>query len=336
MRTRPHLSAELSALYWRRSVQAKRSRHHGAPTALRTWLLGLAVVGLLVVVGLQSVRAETTPATLPPPLPPTTAVATPLNAMVGEARTIKITGTWPTDCPPVSPTLDARFSEYTRTIVVTMRQVVTFVPCKTVATPYTHELLYTPTITGVTRVLIQSMTNGLETPIAVHGEGRVLAFPVPPVIAPPPPPTPPPVPTVPTVFPVWASGDITGLWFDPATNGSGLSFNHNYQVSNAVFGTWYVYDQQGLPRWVTLQSAVWKSDGGIVEGKIFETHGVPCPTLGLACPSLAILPATEIGTFRASFTGLSPSVVGVPAGKIEAFAPNGATLFTSNILRLVL
>ena len=52
--------------------------------------------------------------------------------------------------------------------------------------------------------------------------------------------------------------DYTGLWWDPATPGFGVSL-HQDPVSHAIFGSWYFYDGSGFPSWLTLQDGQWTS-----------------------------------------------------------------------------
>lgn len=250
-----------------------------------------------------------------PAIPQVAIQVQPLVADVAVARKIIVAGTWPDACAPVSATLDTKFSELTRTIVVQLLTPPTLVACAQVPTPYTYELPYVPAAKGVTTILAYTNTGGSNPgALTLRTTGRVVVAPA---------------------DTVWSGGDIGGAWYDPATNGSGLTFVHNYLGNDGLFGTWYLYDSQGLPRWYTLQEGKWSKNGTVVEGKLFESRGAACPQVVLYCPTTSVGAATEIGLFRATFSGLG-SVLGPPnlPAKIEAIAPNGAVLFSSNIQRL--
>jgi hypothetical protein len=248
------------------------------------------------------------------PTPEVAIITVPLVADVGVARKLTVFGVWQNSCPPSSATLDTRFSELTRTIVVQLLRFPTSVPCPPTPTEYRFELAYVPIAKGITTVLAYTTTGGdSPTSLSYRISNRVVVAPV---------------------DSVWSYGDISGAWYDPATNGSGLTFVHNYIGNDTVFGTWYLYDSQGKPRWYTLQEGKWKQNGEIVEGKLFESRGTPCPLVLLYCPTTSVGTAVEVGTFRATFKGLGSVVGGTVSAKIDAIAPTGAVLFSSSIQRL--
>jgi hypothetical protein len=275
--------------------------------------LALLSVGTLSF-GLLPAHAQVN--TSPPQPIVRSAVATPLVADIGVARVITVTGTWPNGCVPQSARVEAQYVEFTRTIVVRLIGASAGAACTQALKDYTVEIPYTPTVAGASTVLVYSAEVSGGDPVVYRAEGRLVVAPA---------------------KTVWAADDISGLWYDPKTSGSGLTFVHNYQQTNNVFGTWYVYDQQGLPYWYTLQAPVWKVNGTVLEGKLYQSRGTPCVSAVLACPSVAIPPPVEIGTFRIEFTGLGPPQIGAgPTARIDAIAPNGVLLFSSTIQRLTL
>ncbi|HEX4858495.1 MAG TPA: hypothetical protein VFV17_05715, partial [Usitatibacteraceae bacterium] len=117
-------------------------------------------------------------------------------------------------------------------------------------------------------------------------------------------------------------------WYEPSTNGSGLTFVQSAQVADLVFGTWYVYSADGGSRWYTIQNTAWRSQGSVLEGDLYETRaaGTSCPAPLESCP----VPFSALAIIgRARFT-LSDE----HNGRIEALTALGSTLFASNITRI--
>lgn len=123
--------------------------------------------------------------------------------------------------------------------------------------------------------------------------------------------------------------DLTGMWYDPATNGSGLTFVHGFTRDDVLFGTWYVYDALGVPRWYTIQGVQWKAGGLEANGLIYETtaNAIVCLPPLIGCP---VSFATVFSPARARIVMQGPN-----SAQIQALTPGGAALFTSNIIRSV-
>ncbi len=123
--------------------------------------------------------------------------------------------------------------------------------------------------------------------------------------------------------------DLTGMWYDPTTHGSGLTFLHGFTRDDVLFGTWYVYDATGAPRWYTIQSVQWKPGGLVAEGQIYETRAssVVCLPPFTGCP---VAFATILSQSQARIVMQGPN-----NAQIQAIAPNGTVFFTSNIVRSV-
>jgi hypothetical protein len=226
---------------------------------------------------------------------------TPVTAEPGVAREIRISGNWP-GCPPVGANLGAA-SPGTTTRVARMVLPATFAPCAAI-------LAYSVTTTVVPSAI------GIEKLLVLNVDGEYLGE---------------------TLVDTRASSDnrsgfnITGMWYDPQSNGSGLTFVHSRVNDNAVFGTWYVYDSSGKPRWYTIQNAAWKSQGRVLEGVIYETLApvrASCPAPLTACPAevISLLLVLDVGRARVTLTGPDRALV-------EALARDGSVVFSSNVMR---
>ena len=126
-----------------------------------------------------------------------------------------------------------------------------------------------------------------------------------------------------------SNGDISGMWYDPATSGSGISFHHN-PASDAVFGTWFMFGTAGTSavrsRWFSLQGMQWISST-VLEGIVLESASkLPSCAASNSCPQSASAPGAR-GTVRVTLTGANDA-------KIETFDLFGAALFTSNLTRI--
>lgn len=247
-------------------------------------------------------------ATLPPPTTPLLMVSPPVAA-VAEPRTLTVTGLWPNTCAPVAATLDSSLFTVVKTITIRLQAPLTLVACAQVLTPYRFDLAYAAREVGVARVLIVSSTG------APTGEGRVV--------------------TTAAGSTTRSAGNISGAWYDPITSGSGLSFVHAYQGSDVVFGTWYLYDRNGVPRWLSIQDVTWSEGGTVMEGMLFETRAGGsdiCPQNVIACPAVSTS-LTKIGRMRATFVGIGLYDDVAPQARVEAFSNTNAPLFSSNIIR---
>ncbi len=129
--------------------------------------------------------------------------------------------------------------------------------------------------------------------------------------------------------------DTNGMWFDAATNGSGVALHHRRGKTDAVFGTWFLYNNNSESRWVSFQSANWQQDGSVLEGLLIETRG------GCQFPSLVACPA--VGNFRTDppqdLFSATPSRVRITfqsatRARAEVLSLGGAVLFTSELTKL--
>jgi hypothetical protein len=275
--------------------------NHRAMRALVCFAICIAM--LCVFAAIPQARAQG----LPLPTTPTLFV-TPAVGAAGEARVLTVSGQWPNSCAPAAATLDTSVVATAKMLVVRLLAPLTLAPCAQVLTRYRFELGYTTSEDGVLRVRLVSST-GSPT-----GEGRVVTA---------------------ALGTIRAAGDITGVWYDPATNGSGLSFTHAYQGSDSVFGTWYLYDRDGIPRWLSIQGVKWSAGGTAMEGTLYRTFSGAdvCPPALIACPA-ASAPAVPIGRVKATFIGIDIGNDIAPQATVEAFDNANAPLFSSKIFRL--
>jgi hypothetical protein len=193
-------------------------------------------------------------------LPPYSPVITvnPLVADVGVARTITVSASWPDGCVPVNPTLSTSNIPGADTINIHFTVPQTFAPCTQAVTPYTATFNYTPARAGVQRIAVM-LTDGRYL-----GGGQLITQ---------------------TANQPRASVDLSGVWYDPASNGSGLSLVHSQTTSDVLAGAWYVFDGAGKPFWYLIQNGRWQSStayvGNLVEAQAAATG---CNVLLPACP----------------------------------------------------
>jgi hypothetical protein len=239
-------------------------------------------------------------------VPPYSVGVSPQITDLGVARTITAIGIWNDACPPTSASVEDDLAQGLSTLIVRLRVPETLVACAQVPTSYKLDVTYVPKQRGVLKVFALTQAG---TPL---GQTRLVTS----------------TSTAPR-----ARVDLTGLWYDPATNGSGLTFIHAYAGSDLVFGTWYLYDTARKPRWYTIQAATWKNDGQVMEGKLYETAAKPCSGPAVSCPVIPVLDTVkEVGTVRVSFD----PAFGVIFDKAtaEAFSSTGQLLFSSTIEKI--
>jgi hypothetical protein len=228
----------------------------------------------------------------------------PQVADLGVVRTITASGLWPDACIPVSATLEEDLAAQLSTLVLRLRVPETLAACAQVATPYNLQVTYTPKVRGVLKVFALTQSG------QPFGQNRVITS---------------------TSTDPRARVNLTGLWYDPATNGSGLTFIHAYDGSDVVFGTWYVYSADGKPRWYTIQNSAWKNEGQTLEGKLYETAARQCGSNVPVCPP--VLDTTkEVGIARVTFNPAFGVIF--DRASAEAFSPAGQLLFSSTIQRI--
>jgi hypothetical protein len=248
-------------------------------------------------------------------------VLTPIISVVPDvdvpnrARTIVISGQALSGCPFADPQFDGPASLLLGGVVIRLDPVPTLAPCNTnITVPFRFEVPYTPTAVGTLRVVAASSSGGIRSESQIRTsatQGRTRAV-----------------------------GNITGIWYDQTTNGSGIQINHNFAGTDAVFATWYVYDPNGKARWVSIQNVTWQAGGTEFTGDLLETKSSVIQCTPIPCADSVgprkLESMTKIGTVRFRFTGLEPYSDTVPQGVAEAFSSSGALLFVSNIQRIAI
>ena len=87
--------------------------------------------------------------------------------------------------------------------------------------------------------------------------------------------------------------NYTGPWFNAAESGWGLNIVHQ---GDLVFPTWFTYDADGKPLWLTVQGARRQADGSFT-GDVFRTTGVPFDQI--TGPASRVF--TKLGTAKLTF-----------------------------------
>jgi len=119
--------------------------------------------------------------------------------------------------------------------------------------------------------------------------------------------------------------DINGMWYDPASDGSGISMHQAANNGSATLGTWFMFDRGGATRWYSLQASSWVA-ADTLQGTFIEATA-SC-AVGMACPAKARL---LIPTFN--FRMVFQSAASATA---EVFGEEGKLLFKSELRRLQL
>ncbi|MBL8515487.1 MAG: hypothetical protein JNM76_00845 [Betaproteobacteria bacterium] len=210
--------------------------------------------GLLACALIAGAHAQTN-LTLPPFTPIVT--VSPVVADVGVARTITVSASWPDGCVPVSPSLSPSTLPSSDTLNIRFSLPMTLIACTQVVTPYSATFTYTPTKAGAQRIAVM-LTDGRYLgggQLITQGAGQPRA-----------------------------SVDLTGVWYDPASNGSGFSLFHSQSGSDVMAGAWYVYDGTGKPFWYLMQNGRWQSNTTYL-ANLIELQGATtgCAILLPAC-----------------------------------------------------
>ncbi|MDX2218526.1 MAG: hypothetical protein SF172_05830 [Burkholderiales bacterium] len=228
----------------------QRSYFSRASSFMRECILGFIVAGTVSL----SAHAQND-LTLPPFSPIVT--VSPVVADVGVQRTITVSASWPDACVPVNPTLSVSNIPGQDTVNIHFTVPQTFIACAQVVTPYSATFSYTPTRAGTQRIAVL-LTDGRYL-----GSGQIITQ---------------------AAGQPRASVDLTGVWHDPASNGSGLALFHSQATTDVMAGAWYVFDGSGKPFWYLIQNGRWQSSttylGNLVEVQAGTT---PCNILLPGC-----------------------------------------------------
>ncbi len=107
--------------------------------------------------------------------------------------------------------------------------------------------------------------------------------------------------------------DVSGSWYEPATNGTGLFLEHKkFEQVDIVFGSWLNYSGAGESSWYFLSGVNWTS-ARVNKGDIYKTMADPVfcflPPPGTSCP-MPLAPAratavNKIGSYEIRFSSAS-------------------------------
>jgi hypothetical protein len=227
----------------------------------------------------------------------------PASADAGVSRDIQITGRWLNGCVPVEARATQSLVNGSPLVTVELQEPLTLVACTQAITNYALTTIFVPSVRGRYRLVV------------VTSSGRFLGE---------------SILDVRQATDSRSRYDITGVWYDPATNGSGLTFIHSRANDPLVFGTWYVYGADGVARWFTIQNTRWMSQGNVLEGDLYETRAgsANCPPFS-ACP-VPFSTAQVIGRARMTMNSAN-------SARIEAINPGnpgGAVMFASDLQRI--
>lgn len=91
--------------------------------------------------------------------------------------------------------------------------------------------------------------------------------------------------------------NYTGTWYNAAESGWGLNVVHQGDV---LFPTWFTYDSDRKPLWMTVSGAVKQADGSYV-GDVYRVKGVPFNQIN----GIASREIIKVGSARLSFANLN-------------------------------
>ena len=256
----------------------------------------LAIISMVIVTKAFAQSGPTGPT--PPPFTPRISV-TPAIAPVGVERVITVSGVWPNSCIPPSMTPMRDAVAFTRTLPLRLETSTTAVACAQVITPYEYKTTLTPTKSGDYRLVVYAV-DGITT-------NELLM-------------------AVQSLDSTQSLYNLTGMWYDLATSGSGVVFVHSYATTDSVFAALFMYDQKGDARWYSAQEGRWLSET-VWSGILFETSAAPnsCANNLSVCP-LPFRSLGRVGTARVTMSGRFDA-------KLEALAVDGKVLFTSSLIK---
>lgn len=129
--------------------------------------------------------------------------------------------------------------------------------------------------------------------------------------------------------------DTNGMWFDAATNGSGISLHHRRMTTDVVFGTWFLFDNAGTSRWYTLQSAGWQKDGSVLEGLLYRVEGYCTTDNVAACPAVGRIRSAPPQNRLIETPSLARiTFLSATRARAEVLTLGGTVLFTSELSKL--
>lgn len=227
-------------------------------------------------------------------------------AAPGVPRKITVSGQWPNGCIPTEASLAFNNFYGRPSIGILLSEPLTFVACFSAVRPYSFELTYTPESAG--QIEIVAMTNltkasaraTLVTSSAQETHGLF---------------------------------DVTGVYYDPQTLGSGITVTHDHGRTDQVFGTWHTYDPAtGTSRWYSLQQGFWSASGTQWTGTLFETEADPSGSCNVVC-SVPFARVRFLGVVRLTFGYHITS--GGMAAILDLVQGDGSTVRKAQLMRML-
>jgi len=235
--------------------------------------------------------------------PPTVTVA-PLIANAGVERTITVSGVWPDACPPQDAALVPAMPGDS-TISIRLFQPQTLVACAQVVTGFSTSVSYTPGTPGTQRI-VATLNDGRH-----FATGQLITR---------------------STDKARASTDLTGVWYNAATNGSGLALFHSHASTDVLAGTWYVYDTAGKPHWFLIQNGFW-GDANIFYGDVVQTNAPAGNCLFLPACARLMQGATRVGSVRIEIQEANRIRVSIGSGGPPIPEVNFETVFVAERLQ---
>jgi hypothetical protein len=128
---------------------------------------------------------------------------------------------------------------------------------------------------------------------------------------------------------------VDGMWFDPATNGSGISIHHQKLGSDAAFGTWFLFNNNGETRWYSLQQANWLQDGSVLEGLLVDVAGTCAQSNTGICPARGSVPGLATGNVFTTAPAIARiTFQSATRARADVTRLDGAPIFVSNMQKL--
>lgn len=209
-----------------------------------------------------------------------------------------------TGCSSYAVSVDTSLMETQSLVVLRTQNLPVFCGVPPPPTPARHDLEFTPTKVGT--LTVRWDRGGPDTTIQVVPDSVASKY------------------------------DTNGMWFDAATNGSGIALHHRRATTDVSFGTWFMFNNSGESRWYTLQSANWLQGGSVLEGLLLQVAGT-CFTSGLAaCPASG---GIAFGQFPATKFGAIPALARITfqsatRARAEVLTLSGTAIFTSELTKL--
>ncbi|MDH5265781.1 MAG: cytochrome c, partial [Betaproteobacteria bacterium] len=112
-------------------------------------------------------------------------------------------------------------------------------------------------------------------------------------------------------IPAVSSSNYTGMWWDPAESGWGLTVNHQ---GNTVFATLFTYSEAGVPMWLVMSAGQMQADGRTFSGDLYRATGPAFDAAPFTPVTAANLEA--VGTMSITFSGASAASLSYTFGGI--------------------